>query len=401
MAMKPVAFIVLAVIIAGAFSSYAFAASNVIRTASDEVGPGAKVRFLIDDFDLNISPSRTDRFDGDDTGDKWVVFRTDRSDAGKASPDIKETGPSTGLFEFEVQLVPIEGGDDGEPVDVRGGSNPRIGVLPGDLLIVSYEDNRNPGGKKSLESKIVAVKSWDPEFEQDKESYKSGDRVLITITDKDANLSEDIADSLSDIRVFSESDPAGQRYSALETEDNSGVFELSFLVSPESMDGSILAKDGEEITLVYEDRFPADYAIRSKEVNNPEKEFAYTIVIGDGTGVSAVTQSAPVLKDTSGKDMPGAVVGQQVILATEINNSKPRALPFVAFVEVRNFDGQTVFLQWQTGTLNASSVTGIGLSWTPDAAGKYTVRVFVVDDIVNPSIISPVSESQITVLKNI
>lgn len=393
--MKLVAFIVLAVIIAGAFSSYAFAASNVVRTASDEVGPGAKVRFLIDDFDLNISPSRTDRFDGDDTGDKWVVFRTDRSDAGKASPDIKETGPSTGLFEFEIQLVPIEGGEDGEPVDVRGGSNPRIGVLPGDLLIVSYEDNRNPEGKKSLESKIVAVKSWDPEFEQDKESYKSGDRILITITDKDANLSEDIADSLSDIRVFSESDPAGQRYSALETEDNSGVFELSFSVS-ESRSGSIFAKDGEEITIIYEDKFPADYAIRSKQINNPEKEFTYTIVIGE-PGVSAVTQSAPVLKDTKGADVPEAMIDQQVILATEINNNRSIALPFVAFVEVRNSDGQTVFLQWQTGTLNASSVTGIGLSWTPDAAGKYTVRVFVVDDIANPSIISPVSESQISV----
>ncbi|NOJ27928.1 MAG: hypothetical protein DA330_07975 [Nitrososphaera sp.] len=395
--MKLIAFIVLAVIIA--FSSSAFAASDVVRTASDEVGPGAKVRFLIDDFDLNISPSRTDRFDGDDTGDKWVVFRTDRSDAGKASPDIKETGPSTGLFEFEIQLVPIEGGEDGEPVDVRGGSNPRIGVLPGDLLIVSYEDNRNPEGKKSLESKIVAVKSWDPEFEQDKESYKSGDRILITITDKDANLSEDTVDSLSDIRVFSESDPAGQRYSALETEDNSGVFELSFSVS-ESRSGSVFAKDGEEITIIYEDKFPADYAIRSRQINNPEKEFTYTIIIGE-QGVSAVTQSAPVLKDTKGADVPEAMVDQQVILSTEINNNRSIALPFVAFVEVRNSDGQTVFLQWHTGTLNASSVTGVGLSWTPDAAGNYTVRVFVVDDIANPSIISPVSESQITVLKNI
>jgi hypothetical protein len=379
--------------------SYASAStSNVIGTTADAIGPGAKIRIQIADFDLNINPQRTDEFEGDDTGDGMVVFRTDRSEAGQASPDLEETGPNTGVFKFEIQLVPIEGGDDGQPIPVRGGSDPRIGVLPGDLLMIRYEDNRNAEGRSEVLSTTVEVKSWDPQFTQDKESYDVNDRVTVTIVDPDANLDPDIADSLTGIRVFSDSDAVGQTYSALETGENSGEFRLSFQLADEARGGAVMVRDGDTVTIVYTDEFPADYAARLEETDNPDKEFHYTFIVGEIAGLDATTPSQPKVRDFTGNELTQIEAGQQVALSTEIENNRARALPFVAIMEVRDSEDRTIYLQWQAGTLNPDAVTGIGLFWTPEAAGEYEVRVLVLDRIVDsPGILSAVVTSQVTV----
>src|SRR3546814_13875537 len=63
-----------------------------------------------------------------------------------------------------------------------------------------------------------------PEFVADQESYAIGDRVTVSISDPDANRDPDIADSLTDIRVTSDSDQVGEEFSAIETGRDTGVF---------------------------------------------------------------------------------------------------------------------------------------------------------------------------------
>jgi hypothetical protein len=372
--------------------------SGSIQVNSDEAGPGSKVQVLIIDSDLDINPLRTDKFEGDNSGNGFVVFRTDRREAGRASPDLEETGPNTGVFRFDIQLTPIEGGDDGRPIDVRGGSDPRIGVLPGDLLAIRYEDEHDANGQKATISKVIRITSWDPEFQADKDSYDENDRVNIIIVDPDANQNPDIADSLTGIRVYSDSDRVGQTFSALETDKNSGQFKLSFMLTTGVRGGAVTADLGDEVTVVYEDDFPADYAERVKDVSNPDKRFFYTFIVGaDKAGINATTPSPPMLKNLAGEEITQVEAGQLVVLTTEIKNNNPRVQPFTALVEVRDPQDVTMYLQWQIGILNPSGTTEIGLSWTPEEAGDYRIRTFVISDFENPAVLSTIVTSEVSV----
>jgi len=64
---------------------------------------------------------------------------------------------------------------------------------------------------------------------------------------------------------------------------------------------------------------------------------------------------------------------------------------------VRDADGFTVYLQWQTGTLPAGGAINMGLSFVPTEAGDYTVRTFVLSSIQSPSALSLIEETTFTV----
>ncbi|HXV46189.1 MAG TPA: hypothetical protein VD736_05905 [Nitrososphaera sp.] len=369
-----------------------------IRIMPEMIGPGTKLTVLIADSDLNLNPLRTDKFEGDNDGDGIVVFRTDRKDAGKASPDLEETGSDTGVFQFEIELVPVEDGEDGDPVEVEGGSAPRIGVLPGDLLAVRYEDENDGSGNSVTVSEVIEVMSWDPEFAADKESYEENDRVTITIADPDTNRDPDIADSIRDVRVTSESDRVGRTYSAIETGKDSGVFRLSFLLTTGTQSGAISARNGDEVTVSYEDEFPRDYAQRVEDRDNPEKKFFYTFVVGvSSSGTAATTPSAPTIRDIAGDELAELMVGRQAVLSTTIKNNNANVQPFLAIVEVRNSQQVTESLEWQTGSLNPDGSVDIGISWTPERTGTYQIRTFVISDFERLDILSPVAISEVVV----
>lgn len=369
-----------------------------IQIMPEMIGPGTKLTVLIVDDDLNLNPLRTDKFEGDNDGEGIVVFRTDRKDAGKASPDLEETGSDTGVFQFEIELVPVEDGEDGDPIEVEGGSAPRIGVLPGDLLAVRYEDENDGNGNSVTASEVIEIMSWDPEFAADRESYEENDRVTITIRDPDANRDPDIADSIRDIRVTSERDRVGGTYLAIETGKDSGVFRLTFLLTTGMQSGAMSARNGDEVTVSYEDEFPGDYAQRVKDRDNPEKKFFYTFVVGQSrAGTGATASSDPTVRDIAGDELAKLLVGRQVVLSTTIKNNNANVQPFLAIVEVRNSQQVTESLEWQTGTLNADASADIGISWTPERAGTYQIRTFVISDFEQLEILSPVAVSEVVV----
>jgi hypothetical protein len=66
-------------------------------------------------------------------------------------------------------------------------------------------------------------------------------------------------------------------------------------------------------------------------------------------------------------------------------------------MEVRNADGVTVSLGWQTGTMRPQGQTEVGMSWIPSDSGEYEVRTFLISDLLNPMVLSGVASSQVTV----
>ncbi|HJS82836.1 MAG TPA: hypothetical protein VJ742_08405, partial [Nitrososphaera sp.] len=222
------------------------------------VGPSDSVRVVISDFDLNGNPKGVDDYEDPE----FVVFRTSRDEVGEAHPDIVETGTSTGLFEFRIQLETDERACRLDLLEdprfaAEGGSDPSVGVCPGDVLLVQYEDNRGADGRSTLVDHVFEVKSWNPEFTTDRDMHSTGDRNTVNIFDPDANRDPDVADSLRDVRVYSESDPAGRQFSAIETGRDTGQFRLSFSTSIQTQGNAILVKDHEEVTVQYIDDFPA------------------------------------------------------------------------------------------------------------------------------------------------
>jgi hypothetical protein len=377
-------------------------ATGAIQITPELVGPGTTLTVLVTDADLDLDGGSTDDYD---EADELVTFTTNRDATGdaedEASPDLDETGPNTGVFEFEIELVTdgeacaddLDLGDaDFADSGAEGGSEPSIGACPGDIISIEYEDEQDANGNSRTVSAMVEVRSWDPEFVADKDSYAIGDRAVISINDPDANQDPDVADSLTEIDVTSDSDIIGETFSAIETGKDTGVFTVSFLLTGETQSGAITVETGDTVTIEYTDEFPADF-----EEAEEDKEFTFTIEIGGPADQDTTTPSAPSLKDVSGEDITEVTVGQQVVLSTTIQNNANEEVPFVALVEVRDSDGITIFLAWQTGTLNANSDADIGLSWTPEEAGDYTVRTFVISDLASPEILSPVAESEITV----
>jgi hypothetical protein len=365
----------------------------------NRVGPATQLTILIVDSDLNFNPLRTDKFEGDSEGKGIVTFRTDRKEAGRASPDLEETGPNSGVFRFEIMLVPIEGGDDGEPIEVDGGSTSRIGVLPGDLIAIRYEDGADESGRSTFVSAVIDITSWDPVIELEEGDFEENDRVTIVITDPDANRNPDIADSIRDVRVYGESDRVGRVYSALETGRDSGVFRLSFFVSSGTQSGAVTGRNGDEITISYEDEFPGDYAQKLTDREKTDKNFLYSFVLGlSRIGINTTSPSAPVVTDVAGSEVSEIVVGSQVVLSTTVINNNAVSLPILVVLEVRNSEQVTESLVWQTGSLVPQGSTNMGVSWLPQRSGNYEVRTFVISDLERAEVLSPVVGAEVIVV---
>jgi hypothetical protein len=375
--------------------SVTFAATAYQAQAQSRiVGPSDAVRVVISDFDLDSNPRGVDRYEDPE----FVVFRTSRDEVGEAHPEIVETGPNTGIFEFTVQLETDERACRldllADPrFAAEGGSDPRVGVCPGDLLLVQYEDNRNADGDEALLDYVFEIESWNPEFTTEAPAYSPGDRINVNIYDPDANRDPDVADRLRDVRVFSQSDPAGKTFSAIETERNSGVFRLSFVTSLESQNNAVQVAEDDEVTVQYIDDFPADFFAFQEE-----KRFRFVIAFSASPDEGSLVPSAPQLRDSQSEILDNPKVGQQLALATVVSSSFERdELPFVAIMEVRSADGVTVSLGWQTGTLRPQGQTEVGMSWIPSDSGEYEVRTFLISDLLNPMVLSEVASSQVIV----
>jgi hypothetical protein len=353
----------------------------------DSVEPSTRLTVLIADGGLNDNAGRIDKYEAD--GIELVTFRTDRSELGEASPDLEETGKNTGVFAFMIQLETDEEScyDDhltDSRFDAVGGSEPSIGACPGDNLYISYEDFHADSGGEEVISISVPINSWDPEFTADRASYSPDDRIAVEIFDPDANRDPDIADSLKNIRVTSESDLVGNELSALETGDDTGVFRLTFTTSTLGQGSAILVGHDDEVTVEYTDEFPADFDFE-------EKIFTFTIPMPIYEG-SPVEPSSPRVI-TNGA--PAA--GKQAMLSVEITNPNANPQPLVQLVEVRDTNGVTVFLAWQSMVVDPSGQTEIGVSWTPDRADSYQIRTFAVSGFENPRVLSTVQSTDVTI----
>lgn len=108
-----------------------------------------------------------------------------------------------------------------------------------------------------------------------------------------------------------------------------------------------------------------------------------------------IEPSEPYLKNTDSVPLKPAYVGQQMIIATSIQQKTEatESSEFVTMIEARDSAGVTQFLAWQKSSLSAEQYTEIGALWAPMEPGKYELRTFIISDLENPVILSSVKSS--------
>ncbi len=127
-------------------------------------------------------------------------------------------------------------------------------------------------------------------------------------------------------------------------------------------------------------------------------EYVATLIVQKGDSASeSVLVSSPVALDDSGETLESLEVGKQVKVSVALHNGYDDDRQFVAIIEARSLDdgGITQFLAMTNGTVSGKGWIEAGFSWLPEQAGKYQLRTFVIDTIVEPRILTPVMTSEI------
>ncbi len=91
------------------------------------------------------------------------------------------------------------------------------------------------------------------------------------------------------------------------------------------------------------------------------------------------------LTDAFGTEIDVAVAGQQVVISATLSNHQQVAQDYAFIVQVTDEDGAVVFIGWQEGNIGSGQAADISLSWTPEQAGNYTVKIFVWDELQIPA----------------
>ncbi|MEO2201235.1 MAG: hypothetical protein ABGW49_03565 [Nitrosopumilus sp.] len=83
------------------------------------------------------------------------------------------------------------------------------------------------------------------------------------------------------------------------------------------------------------------------------------------------------------------VVGEQIMIVSDITNSQDTQQNFAYFTQVTNDDGVVVSLSWLTGSLSPRQSFSPAQSWLPTESGLYIIQIFVWESIDNPEALSP------------
>jgi hypothetical protein len=339
-------------------------------------GSNNVVYISVHDNDANLNPTARDEF----TVDPAAAPNSDLLELSGATVTqavvFEETGDNTGIFKGRYQLGSSISASSKSVVlllNDKANYGATLGADENDSnFTVETSFTIGDGSGAATVNEGQAPKTYDPVFSSDKDAYAAGETVAVTITDPDANANPDAVDAI-EVGILS----SGQEteMEAIETGANTGVFALSFTL--DDVQGDIVVE--------YADLHPASGA---------PKEFSLQIPVVD---LVDATPEPPTIKDVSGRPLSSLSVGQQAVLSTTVKNNNDRVQPFVALIEVRDSSGVTVYLAWQTGTLNPAGEVEVGLSWKPEQAGDYEVRTFIISDLASPQILSPIEHATVAV----
>ena len=288
---------------------------------------------------------------------------------------LTETGSSSGIFTGEVTLtgflhdVNNDGNPDTNPrTSGNGPTNGFLEVKRDDGLTVSFEFA--DGVVLTTSAKI----SWNiGEIVFDKPTFLVGDTAKIQVIDPDMNLNPETIDRI-EIEISSDSDMAGIIVNAIETDNDSGLFEVvfSFTQTSVSNGNQLFAMPDDSIYAKYEDNtIPSPYTIQDNLDIQTESKLESGIL-----PIQRISIGDIMFADSFGTSIKPTINESNQIVGS-INNNQNYDQTFAYITQVKDESGVVVSLSWIQGELASNQNLELSQSWTPTEKNRYVIETFV------------------------
>jgi len=302
---------------------------------------------------------------------------------------LTETEPNSGVFVGEIILtgflhdVDDDGNPDTNPRTV--GSGPTNGFLEVERdggLTISFEF---ADGVVLIHSAMI---SWNiGEIIFDKPIFLVGETAKIRVIDPDMNLNPEAVDRI-EVEVSSDSDVAGILVDAIETEDDSGLFEaiVSFTQNSVSSGNRLFAIPDDSIYVKYQDNtLPSPYSIQ----DNLDIQIKYKLE-SEVPPIQRISVEDVFLADSFGIPKE-PTINEQIQIVGMISNNQNYDQIFVYIIQVKDQDGTVVSLSWIQGEMTSNQSLELSQSWTPTGTSNYVIETFVWNSLMDQIPLSPSS----------
>lgn len=320
--------------------------------------------------------------------DEGHLIKISTSDNTLEPYKLTETETSSGIFTGEVTLTGFSHDVDG---DGRPDTNPRTGGSgPTNGFL---ETNRDGGITISFEfadgvvlTKSVLV-SWNiGEIRFMKSDYTIDDTAIVQVVDLDMNLNPEGIDQI-EINISSDSDAAGILAKAIETSEDSGIFEasISFSQSQPSSGNRLFVNPDDSIRAKYDDyTLPSPYSISSNLEISSESKFVSNV-----PPIERISIVNNFIADSSGNLIKSPTRNEQLQITGTVHNNLNYKQNFVFIIQIKEPQGSVVSLSWIEGIMSENQNFEVSQSWNPTEAGNYTVETFVWNSLSESIPLSP------------
>lgn len=308
---------------------------------------------------------------------------------------LTETGQDTGIFVGEIHLTGFPYYD---KLDVEksafgdtycsGSTDGRISCLNKDGITVSLKTPTKTISASALIRWNIGEIYWL------ESSIPASGKGVVRVVDPDMNLDPDKIESF-EIRVWSNTDPAGIKLPVTETEENSGIFKGTVAFTPDVLSESnkLRVAEGDTITAEYVDKtLPEPYSIKD------ELSITATTMIGTLVPpLQRVELSNPKITDQFGELLSEIKPNQEVLIGADVTNKQERTQKFAFIVQITTESGDEVASSWIAGELIQNQTLSPAIAWKTKTSGKFNVTIFVWEGISNPTALCPPTELDIVI----
>jgi len=219
----------------------------------------------------------------------------------------------------------------------------------------------------------------------DKSIFLVGETAKIQVIDLDMNLNPEAIDRI-EVEVSSDSDVAGILVDAIETEDDSGLFEalISFTQTNVSSGNRLFAIPNDSIYAKYEDNtLPSPYSIQDDLDIQIESKLESEV-----PPIQRISVEDVFFADSLGIPIE-PIINTQIQIVGMIRNNQNYDQSFVFITQIKDQDEVVVSLSWILGELTSNQSLELSQSWVPTEFGNYAIETFVWNSLQDQTSLSP------------
>lgn len=340
--------------------------------------------------------------------------------------ELEETSSSSGIFTGTMEYSVVNQLNENDPSliqSLRTISN-EIKFLVTDKLTdeeginFAYSDVAKVGVTEGISSKTdITTSSGAVTLE--KQTYRFGQPVVVILTDQDLNAKHDIVDIYNVVNnptspaddtvgdtsgnILLEIKIKGFRYHRCtidgaehgglgstgftleETGTDTGIFKGSFKMPSQICDEAgtrLISPAGGSIEVSYFDFRDASGQPREIGLTFPKSPNSQSEFKIESNSEKNISVKKIQMKDSSDRPLlQNPRVGQKINFVTEISNNDQKSQSYSYIIQVKDNNDTIVDLRWIDGIVDSAKKKTTEILWEPKISGKYTVEIFVWDDI--------------------